>query len=302
MKHNLKITLILITMFLITQIIGLFVIISYQKNSLPYGIEPPKEIDPVSSKVSIIFAFLIALTLFFLLMKIKAETFIRLWFFTVTVIALGISLNAIFFKLKLPNSSIIALISGIFLSYAKIFKKNVTIHNLTELLIYPGIAAIFVPVIDVLGITLLLLLISLYDIWAVWHTSFMQKMAEYQIKNLKVFTGFFVPYIRKKDKKRIEELKEKYSKSQIKFEENLKKSKIKISLAILGGGDVVFPIITAGVFYRFFGLIPSLIIFLTALLALLFLLVFAKKEKFYPAMPFLTIGMYSGMIISWLFF
>ena len=59
MKHNLKITAILIAMFLLTQIIGLFVINFYENpdTELPYGMEPPEDINPQTSIISILFAF-----------------------------------------------------------------------------------------------------------------------------------------------------------------------------------------------------------------------------------------------------
>ena len=140
--------------------------------------------------------------------------------------------------------------------------------------------------------------------WAVWHSQFMQKMAKYQINNLKFFTGFFVPYADKKQKKKIKLIKQKYkSKGDKVLEKQFKKAKIKVNLAILGGGDVIFPIITAGVFFKIYQSIwPSLIITVSATLALAFLFILARKGKFYPAMPFLTAGMFLGMVVNWLVF
>ena len=302
MKHNTKITAILITMFLVTQLIGLFVVASYINGiDLPYGMEPPADVNQDTSVVSIVIAFIIAISLFILLTKIKAEAFIRLWFFVVTIIALGLSLNVILLKLTLTfYVSIMAIVIAFPLAYYKIYKRQLFIHNQTELLIYPGIAAVFIPLLNVMGITVLLLVISFYDIWAVWQSEFMQKMAKYQIENLKFFTGFFVPYADKKQKQKIKELKEKYGGNEKVLESEFKKARIKVNLAILGGGDIIFPIITAGIFYRTAGLLPALIITVSATLALLFLFVLARKGKFYPAMPFLTMGMYLGMIVSWL--
>lgn len=320
MKHNLKITLILIGMFLITQLIGLFVVGVYSNHDIPYNMQPPKEIQPQkfcsfnnsyseyfecifnTLPGSIIFSFIIAIGIFIILTRLNAEAFIRVWFFLVTIIAIALALNAFLLKANIIYSSIISLIIALVLAYFKIYKRNLTIHNLTELIIYPGIAIILIPLLGVLGIIVLLLLISLYDIWAVWQSQFMQKMAKYQINNIKIFTGFFIPYADKEQKQKINLIKQKYkNKSESFIEQQFKKAKIKVHLAILGGGDIVFPIITAGVFYRFYSsIIPALIIVLFATLGLLYLFVFAKKGKFYPAMPFLTIAMYLGMIISWI--
>jgi presenilin-like A22 family membrane protease len=308
MKHSWKITIILIVMFIITQLIGLFIISIYESpdNVLPF--EPPEEIKAGSQGVGflkqLLVAFVIAIFLFLFLTRIRAEILIRFWFFAVIVLALILCFNAVFyFAFDNPNpyvTSIISLIIALPLAYVKIFKRDIRVHNLTELLIYPGIAAVFVPILNVLGIIILLLAISLYDIWAVWHTEFMQKMARYQIENLKFFTGFFVPYAGKKARLKLRKIRQKY-KTRKSLEKNLKKAKIKVNLAILGGGDIIFPIIAAGVFLRIFNSITSaLIISLTATLALAFLFVLARKGKFYPAMPFITIGIYIGMIINFL--
>jgi presenilin-like A22 family membrane protease len=89
-----------------------------------------------------------------------------------------------------------------------------------------------------------------------------------------------------------------------KIPENIiKKNNIKINLAILGGGDIVFPIVAAGVFLKTFGNVwASLAVTLFASLALLYLFMFAEKKKFYPAMPYLTAGILLGMTIGWLLF
>lgn len=305
MKHSVKITIILMSMFIITQLIGLFVIKFYMhpENALPYGMEPPAEMTQETSIISILFAFAIAIVLFFVLTKINAEKFIRLWFFVVTAIAIGLTLNVFLFKLSIFYPSFIALVIALPLAYYKTFKREVIIHNITELLIYPGIAAVFAMILGVLGVIILLLAISIYDIWAVWHSEFMKNLAKYQINKLKFFTGFFLPYAGKMQKAKIKLIKEKYAEKGDKIlEQQFRKAKIKINLAILGGGDVIFPIITAGVFLRNFGILPALMIVLSSSIALLYLFIAAKKSRFYPAMPFLTIGMYIGMILSWLIF
>ncbi len=84
--------------------------------------------------------------------------------------------------------------------------------------------------------------------------------------------------------------------------EELKKKRIKINLAILGGGDIVFPIITAGVMLKTFGLHSAFLVIVGATLGLGCLFVFAEKKKFYPAMPFITAGIFLGMILNWVIF
>jgi hypothetical protein len=124
--------------------------------------------------------------------------------------------------------------------------------------------------------------------WAVWRSGIMQKMAKYQINELKIFSGFFVPYISKKVKMELKGL----SKSE------LKNKKVKANVAILGGGDVIFPIITAGVMLVQYSFLHSLFVIIGASLGLSYLLFFAEKKKFYPAMPFITGGIFLGIIAS----
>ena len=303
MKHNLKITAIILIMFVITQFIGIYVVNHYlsEENKLPFGLETP-EIEKASDYSiffgAIIIAFIIAIFLFFFLAKFKIEFILKLWFFVVVVIALSISFFSITgnFDKFVFGIPLIAVLVALPLAIIKIYRRNFLVHNFSELLIYPGIAAVFVPLLNIYTVIGLLVLISIYDMWAVWHTGIMQKMAKYQINKLKIFSGFFVPYLSKQVRTKIKKWKKTLKKSE------LKKKKIKINIAILGGGDIVFPIITAGVMLKTLGLVPAILVILGATLGLAALFLFSKKKKFYPAMPFITGGIIVGIVLSYLLF
>lgn len=145
-------------MFFVTQMIGIAVVNSYSPHiiqavnetgqvvnvtsyNLPYGTEPPQGITPRMSIISIIIALIIAIVVMFILMSIRAELFLRLWFFFVITLSLAVTINAAMLGIK--NSAIIAIILALPLAFAKVFRRNIIVHNLTELAIYPGIAAIF---------------------------------------------------------------------------------------------------------------------------------------------------------------
>ena len=292
MKHSWKITSILIIMFILAQLIGIFVISKYSPEvqqvtvnetivnvtsyNLPYGLEPPQQNANINI-ISIIISFALAITLMLILMKYKIELFLKLWFAAVIVLAISTTLFS--FLKPYAYASLIAVIISLPLAYLKIIKRNIIIHNLTELLIYPGIAAIFVPLLNVKTTIILLILISIYDMYAVWHAKFMQKMAKYQISKLKIFSGFFIPYIQKADLSKFK---------------NQKRGKV--TVAILGGGDIVFPLIFSGVLLNFSGLLPAILVTLGATLSLFVLFLFSEKGKFYPAMPFITIGCLVGFV------
>ena len=320
MKHNLKITFILLAMFIATQFIGIYVVNNYSSvkisngvsvnvsaPSLPFGLETPelKETNEFNyAFFSIIIAFIIAISLVLFLTRLNAEFFLRLWFFLVIIIALVISLNVFISKIGIgvydvsflskifPLSWLIALMLAIPLAYIKIYRRNFLVHNSTELFVYPGIAAVFVPIMNIYTISFLLILISIYDAWAVWHSGIMQKMAKYQINKLNVFSGFFIPYASKKVKLQMQRMK---------LSKSAKLKKVKVNIAILGGGDIVFPIIMAGVMLKTFGLIPAIFIIFGAALGLGCLFFLAEKKKFYPAMPFITAGIFAGFVLSSLF-
>jgi presenilin-like A22 family membrane protease len=226
MKHTAKITFIILAMFLITQFIGLYVVDYYSQervvnggvmqignpNPLPYGLETTYEDSNQNQELnffSILISFLFAILVLSLLMRIKSKFIIRLWFFVVTILALGISLNAILpnFQFGFFNTSIFALAIGLFLAIGKVYKRDMLFHNFSELLIYPGIAAIFVLMLNLTWTIVLLILISIYDMWAVWKSGIMQKMAKFQMDELKIFSGFFVPYISEKVRKQLSKIK-----------------------------------------------------------------------------------------------
>jgi len=307
MKHNVKITAILLVMFLIAQFIGLYVVNQYlpekqtiynnqtgeveivqnysEGNKLPYGFQPDENDKP--GIFSIIISFVLAVSLILFIMKYKWKFLIRIFFFFVITFALAISINALL-KNWVLSSAIIAIVLAVILSFLKIFKPHYILHNFTELLIYPGIAPMFVVLFNWKTVIIMLILISIYDMWAVWHSGIMQKMAKFQVEEVGIFGGFFIPYLTKKVRAQIALLKKSKSK---------KNKKLKISLAMLGGGDIIFPIITAGVFLREFDIFASMAIIFGAFLGLLFLFMISQKKKFYPAMPFITAGIFLGLLV-----
>lgn len=314
MKHTHKVTALLLTLFILTQFIGIFVAYKYSPETfsftddngntinkttynLPYGLEPPEKAGPASTAISIIVAIILAAFLMLVLMKYKAEILLRLWFFVVVSLAIAVTLNSFF--LNIPYAAYVSFGLAIILAFFKIFKRQIIVHNLTELFIYPGIAVLIIPLLSIGSIVLLLILISIYDMYAVWHAGFMQKMAKYQMQKLKVFTGFFIPYVRKQDKELMQQ--QKVSKLSEKGK-STKQKRVKVSVAILGGGDVVFPIITAGVALHTLGFLAAFLVVFGAAAALLGLFYLSEKGKFYPAMPFITAGCFIALAIAYLIY
>lgn len=240
MKHTIKITIILVLLFLSAQLVGLTVVDRYidkQKTieegktvykQLPYDIQRP-DISPALSYLYIFLAVLIGTGIVLLLIKFQKNTLWKIWFFLSVWLVTGVALSAFI------NQGA-AILIALFLAAYKILRPSLIIQNLTEVLMYGGIAAIFVPILNLLSVFILLILISIYDMYAVWHSKHMIKLAKYQTKN-KIFAGLFVPYsLEGTTTKPISE----------------KKIKTQIKTAILGGGDIAFPLLFAGVVMKSF--------------------------------------------------
>ena len=276
-------------MFLVSQFIGLFVINTYSTGRiLPYGMQPTVPATGQSGLFSILFSLIFAILIILLITKYKPKYVMKTWFFLVSVLALAITFNSILPQIK--YASLIAVIIALPLGIYKVYKRNLIIHNFTEILIYPGIAAIFVPLLNFLGVIILLGIISIYDMWAVWKSKIILKMADYEMKELNILGGFMVPYLTKRQKTKLKKMSK----------EEIKKKGLKVKAGILGGGDVAFSMITAGVVLKTFGPIPAIITIAGALLGLGLLLTFSDKKKPYPAMPFISAGIVFAFLINWL--
>lgn len=283
MKHTLKITLMLVLLFFLSQVIGLAITnqyIDHEKTAetgvtaweeLPYEMERPP-VEESSSFIYILIAVLLGTGLLMLLIKFKNVNLWKFWFFISVVVCLTIALKP-FIRQE------IALVISLALALFKVVRSNIFVHNITEVFIYGGLAAIFVPIMNLFAVFMLLLLISIYDMYAVWKSKHMVELAKFQISS-KVFAGLSIPY------KMPEKEAKKKAGGVIKIE--------KIKTAILGGGDIAFPLIFAGVVMKSFGFLNSLIIPVFVSTALLILLTKSKKDRFYPAMPFLSLGCLAG--------
>ncbi|MBI2651567.1 hypothetical protein HYX01_03785 [Candidatus Woesearchaeota archaeon] len=298
MKHTLKITLWLVLIFFIAQIIGLSVTnkyIDHKKTALtgniafeklPYNLERP-EIKESISYIWIMVGVIAGTLILLLLIKFKKMFLWKLWFFLAVFSTTAIAFAAFM-------NSFLAAILAFALALMKVYKPIAFMQNLTEIFIYGGLAAIFVPIINVFAAFMLLILISVYDIIAVKRTKHMITLAKFQTKS-KVFAGLFISY-NKKAPTAIKAMK--------KIEKNAEGSE-KGKIAVLGGGDIGFPLIFAGVIMKglmltnteIIGFLKALIIPVCATIALLFLLIKGKKDKFYPAMPYLSAGCFIGYAI-----
>jgi presenilin-like A22 family membrane protease len=320
MKHSVKITLYLLLVFICAQVIGLSIISKnivlrttfdpitnvtsndVGFNDLPYNIERPPSQD-FGTIIYIILGVVIGTVLLLVIIKYRKRIIWKIWFFVSVLICLSIAFAAYV-------DSRIAFVVAVILGYFKIFRPNTWVHNITEVFIYGGIAAIFVPIINVSATLLLLVLISIYDFIAVWYSKHMVTLAEFQ-KGNKVFAGIMLPSEPETSPKQLKSVKSLHrGKSTISATVSSAKKGIthatqEITYAILGGGDIAFPLLFTGAVLKKLAqthplvdaFILSLVVTLCSAIALGILFISAKKDKYYPAMPFLTVGCVVGWFI-----
>ncbi|MBI4144027.1 hypothetical protein HY486_02170 [Candidatus Woesearchaeota archaeon] len=277
MKHPLLPTFLVLLLFTTTQIVGLLITRAYlaeedgviKVKGLPdiagVRIERP-ELNPVQGAVMITLAVFLGTLLVLFLIWLKAIFLWKLWYFVAVTLLLHVALASML-------SSGASLVIAVFLGLVKTFKPSTLLHNVTEILIYGGLSAIFVPIVKQPVVVLaLLIVISLYDAIAVWKTKHMITLAKFQMEQ-KTFGGLMIPY---KKSARVSH-RRKYG-----------------GMAILGGGDMAFPLLFLGTLLLRDGFAASMIVLPFIVLLLALVLWKGQKGRFYPAMPFLTIGCVLG--------
>lgn len=309
MKHPLKITALLILLFIIAQVVGLFLV----KESI-HSVQVTREGRVLQHETTVIgerpalagyqsFLYLvigvaIGTALLLLLIRFRQLRLWKAWFFLAVFLAQSIA-----YGVFLPQLA--ALLLAVLTTWLKIYKPEPVIHNLTEIFIYAGIAVLLVPILDVTWALILLFTISLYDAWAVWKSKHMIRLAEFQKKS--VFAGLSIPKrAGNVHTGRAHAGKMQTGKAQSSAYVGTGTRKHQSGgHAILGGGDITFPLLFTGAVMEHLiigGLSKSaafahaLLVTLGATIALTLLFLTAKKNTYYPAMPFLT----AGCLVGWL--
>ncbi|MBT4540355.1 hypothetical protein HOC35_02480 [Candidatus Woesearchaeota archaeon] len=338
MKHNLKIILILVSIFFIAQIIGLGILTQYVDIKTTYetgettlnmdvyqisGITPPPVEKESYSFIWIVLAVIIGTLMVLLIIKFRKKRLWKLWFFLSVILTLIMAFVPFvkkiiesFFPVFIEQALFITLIISAVFAYYKVFHKNILIHNFTELFIYGGLASIIAPILNMISASVLLILISGYDMYAVWYSKHMVAMAEFQTED-KVFAGLLIPYGNKNSKnkqndkntqapkmpipKKVSKINLKTAKTNIKAKKTVVTKVTKQRNAILGGGDIAFPLLFAGAVMKYTGsFFLPLIISITSAITLFLLFYYGKNDRYYPAMPFLSAGCFVGAGIVWL--
>ncbi len=283
----------------------------------------------------ILIGILFSTILLLIIIKIKIKKVWSGWFFLAVWLSITITLG-VWFNYFIRNyyiSAVLSIITAFILTYYKIKTKNSLLHNITEIMVYTGITLLFAPILNITSAIILLLIISGYDMLSVWKTKHMVTMAKF-LTSSREFSGFMIKENTKEDQYKKADNTNKSNIRKELNEENIKNIKPKTTnahskdnpdnnyintknnkknkyhddtgMAILGGGDVSFPMWFSSVYFlamlnRYHTyLIPfalSSIIIASATASLILLFIYSKKGRYYPAMPFLTAGLLVGYLI-----
>jgi presenilin-like A22 family membrane protease len=330
MKHPISTTALLVLLFFAAQLIGLALLainitdvtMTNGVRTVTHGETALGERPQTTGGESLLFLVIgvaIGTALVLLLIKFKVFGLWKLWFLVAvwfsTTIALGV---------LIPST--IALFIALGLAVWKVYRPNPIVHNLTEVFMYAGIAILLVPIFTIWWVVLLLVIISIYDAYAVWHSKHMVVMAKAQTES-QVFAGLLVPKSRDAEPMAAPTAPKRNTATVARTAATAGKrisnapttnktatanSKTTSSgSAILGGGDIAFPLIFSGVVMDWLivggatktaALCQTLIVTAAVTVSLALLFIYAKKDRFYPAMPILSAGCLIGFAIVWLLF
>lgn len=276
-----------ILLFLLTQVLGLIVVIRASRMFEATGLE----VEQVSISNFLIY-FLIVTVAILALLKVskKGGGFVFQIFFILAIFS-GLD---ILFSLFVGEPGAMILAFGLVI--LRFIKPTILLHNLV---VIGGLAGVG----GVLGLTLiprdaiiLLVILAIYDVVAVYKTKHMVKMAEAMIKK-RVILGIIVP-------ERISGfygLMTDVEKDKLqKKEKNTKPKTAKTGrFMILGGGDLALPLllISSVAVNNIWQSIVILIFALLGLTAMHFLFV-KLKSKPMPALPPLAVFSILGYFVS----
>ncbi|MFT4250849.1 MAG: presenilin family intramembrane aspartyl protease [Candidatus Woesearchaeota archaeon] len=288
MKHPVTPTVLLLILFVASQIIGLGILALNAETTIDEeGVvsvsfsEPITGERPETTSAGIFVYLVIGITLgtiaLLLMARFQARLLWKAWYMLAVALtvatALGVLMNAW-----------VAWGIGILAAVLKAQKPGLLIHNVTEIFIHAGIAFIIVPLLNVWWAVAMLIAIAVYDAYAVWKSKHMVSLANF-MTDTKLFAGLSVPY-----KKPTVNTKKPARTPNV-------TKQVTVRSAILGGGDIAFPLLFSGVVLHTLitngvavsiAFLYTLIITVCAAISLTWLFLRAKKDTFYPAMPFLS--------------
>ncbi len=261
-----------IGLFTLTQLIGVLVVLrggSFIQNR-NFGSE-------LTIWEIILFFVFIAVFIYFI-RKFSSRSAVFLKFVLgIAIFAGSQTVLLVFFK-----DIIISALLAIIISFLVLRTKIVLIHNIGIILALAGIGATLGVSLTPISVVFILLILSFYDIIAVYKTRHMIKMAQDMIKSQAIF-GLVLP----------QEMKGWF--------ENLEKVRPGEQFVILGSGDIVMPLVLISSVIPFHGLASGLIVLAFSLAGMFLTYVLfmnQKTRKPMAALPPIAVMSIIGYIVS----
>lgn len=265
--------------FLFSFTLFLGIISAFRINQISQTLKIEKIPVKPTTLLEFILSFLFAsLTVFLIIKFLKFQATKRILFKALFILAV-FSGGALFLELWFGTIFALFLISILTLFWLK--GPDILIHDLLLIMGMAGIGSVFGWRLDPLMIIILLSVFSVYDVIAVYLTKHMVKMAKGMIE-AGAMPGIILPT-------RISE-----------FKTPLKDIKMGGKFLILGGGDIVFPLLLCSSLASQ-GILNSIIVALFALIGLsfsFFIFISQKTRQAIPALPPIALFSIIGYLIT----
>jgi presenilin-like A22 family membrane protease len=271
----------IVAMFLIAQLLGLYIGTQYL-GLIKYGEVPPVFENPESlGNPLILFVYMMISTAVILLL-------VKFWKPSIR----GLEAFVVFFSSWLTFDFLVPVAIGylslgfflaIILTLWKFFRPTILSQNVAAVISGAGVGAVLGASFGIVPSLLFLVMLCVYDFVSVFITKHMVTLAKALTKTPTAFT-IASP--------------QKFKKATF---VGIKGRKEKIHVFQLGVGDIVIPLMFSISLLRNFPPINSLFTIIGSTIALLLLIYFmSKKPRPLPALPFISMGTISGFIISML--
>jgi presenilin-like A22 family membrane protease len=279
------ITLTFVSIFLAVQLLGLYIGAIYYE-AIQVGMLQPLVDNPqdISNSIYLFLYMLTATAIIILILKFR-KNLLKI----IEIFILFMS-SWITFSFLFPIAIWyidLGLILSIILVLYKLLKHNFLINTLSIIFSLSGVGALLGASLGILPSILFILIVSIYDFISVFLTKHMIFMAKSIVRRPTIFT-LSIP----------SNLNVKLNESK-----NYGKKLSKVGVFNLGSGDIALPLIFLVSVLNNYGLKYALFSLVGVTIMLFLLLNWRIKEaaikpRALPAMPFLTVGLFLGFLIS----
>lgn len=259
-------------LFAATQLIGIFVVLKNRALVQSQGVN----FDLSAGEIIFFLIFLVAFVYFISRFSHKSRLFFRV-VLGIAIFAGSQTVFSLIFK-----EGIISTVVAFLLVFLILKAKIVWLHNLGIVLALAGIGGILGLSLAPLSVIFLLLILSFYDIIAVYKTGHMVRMAQDMIKSRAIF-GLVLPQ------------------NISGWGESLENVQPGEQFMILGSGDIVMPLILVASVIGVHDLLSGLVVLLFSLLGLFltyYLFVTQKKRRPMAALPPIAAASIIGYLVS----